>query len=71
MLKRHKSIGVFVVYIDTGSSMQVSPSKSRDLAHENNKMLTEWKWFETTVLLPEEISIWLKPDLIRHITELQ
>ena len=71
MLKRHKSIGVFVVYIDTGSSMQISPSTSRDLADENNKMLTEWKWFETTVLLPEEISIWLKPDLIRHITELQ
>ena len=72
MLKRHKSIGVFVVYIDTGSSMQISPSKSRDLADENNKMLTEWKWFETTVLLPAgEISIWLKPDLIVHITELQ
>jgi hypothetical protein len=71
MLKRHKSIGVFVVYIDTGSSMQISPSTSRDLADENNKMLTEWKWFETTVLLPEEISIWLKPDLIAHITELQ
>jgi hypothetical protein len=71
MLKRHKSIGVFVVYIDTGSTMQISPSTSRDLADENNKMLTEWKWFETTVLLPEEISIWLKPDLIAHITELQ
>jgi hypothetical protein len=71
MLKRHKSIGVFVVYIDTGSSIQISPSKSGDLADENNKMLTEWKWFETTVLLPEEISIWLKPDLIAHITELQ
>jgi hypothetical protein len=41
MLKRHKSIGVFVVYIDTGSSIQISPSKSRDLADENNKMLTE------------------------------
>jgi len=26
------------------------PSKSRDLADENNKILTEWKWFETTVL---------------------
>jgi hypothetical protein len=71
MLKRHKCKGVFVVYIDTGSSMLISPSKSRDLADENNKMLTEWKWFETTVLLPEEISIWLKPDLIVHITELQ
>jgi hypothetical protein len=30
-------IGVFVVYIDTGSSMPISPSKSRDLADENNK----------------------------------
>jgi hypothetical protein len=50
MLKRHISIGVFVVYIDTGSSMPISPSKSRDLANENNKILTEWKWFETTVL---------------------
>jgi hypothetical protein len=47
-LKRHKSIGVFVVYIVTGSSMLISPSKSRDLADENNKILTEWKWFETT-----------------------
>jgi hypothetical protein len=26
------------VYIDTGSSMPISPSKSRDLADENNKM---------------------------------
>ena len=49
MLKRHKSIGVFVVYIDTGRSMPISPSKSRDLVDENNKILTEWKWFETTV----------------------
>ena len=37
-LKRHISIGVFVVYIDTGSSMPISPSKSRDLADENNKI---------------------------------
>jgi phage terminase large subunit-like protein len=48
-LKRHKLIGVFVVYIDTRSSMPISPSKSRDLADENNKILTEWKWFETTI----------------------
>ena len=34
-LKRHTSIGVFVVYIDTGSSMPNIPSKSRDLADEN------------------------------------
>jgi len=50
-LKRHISIGVFVVYIDTGSSVSGVPSKSRDVAYENNKMLTEWKWFETTVLI--------------------
>jgi hypothetical protein len=38
MLKRHISIGVFVVYIDPGSSMPISPSKSRDLADENKKI---------------------------------
>jgi hypothetical protein len=43
-------MGVFVVYIDTGSPMLNIPSKSRDLADENNKILTEWKWIETTVL---------------------
>ena len=48
--KRHISIGVYVVYIDTGSSMPTSPSKLRDLADDNNKILTEWKWFETTIL---------------------
>ena len=42
-LKRYTSIGVCVVYIDTGRSMPISPSKSRDLADENNKILTEWK----------------------------
>jgi hypothetical protein len=40
-LKRHISIGVFVVYIDTGSSMPISPSKSRDVADGNNKILTD------------------------------
>ena len=49
-LKRHKSIEVFVVYIDTGSPMPKIPSKPHDLADENNKILTEGKWFETTVL---------------------
>jgi hypothetical protein len=39
--KRHISIGVFVVYINTGSSVPGVPSKSRDLADENNKILTE------------------------------
>jgi hypothetical protein len=29
--------------------MPINPSKSRDLADENNKILTEWKLFETTV----------------------
>ena len=41
MLKRHISIGVFVVYIDTGSPVLYIPSKSRDLVDENNKILTE------------------------------
>ena len=27
------------------------PSKSRGLADENTKFLTEWKWFETSILL--------------------
>jgi hypothetical protein len=43
MLKQHISIGVFVVYIDTRSSVPGVPSKSRDLADENKKKLTEWK----------------------------
>jgi hypothetical protein len=37
------------VYIDTGSPVPNIPSKSCDLAAENKKFLTEWKWFETTV----------------------
>jgi len=37
------------VYIDTGSPVLYIPSKSRDLADENNNILMEWKWFETTV----------------------
>jgi hypothetical protein len=43
MLKRDISIGVFVVYNDTGSSVPGVPLKSRDLADENKKKLTEWK----------------------------
>jgi hypothetical protein len=50
-LKRHLSIGVFVVYIDTGSPVPNIPSKSRGLADENKKFLADWKWFETTVLV--------------------
>jgi len=42
-LKRHISIEVFVVYIDTGSSVPGVPLKSRDLADEHNNILTEWK----------------------------
>ena len=38
------------MYIDVGSPVPNIPSKSRGLADENKKFLTEWKWFETTVL---------------------
>ena len=41
---------VFAMYIDTGSPVPNIPSKSHGLADENKKFLTEWKWFETTVL---------------------
>jgi hypothetical protein len=41
--QHHISIGVFVVYNDTGSSVPGVPLKSRDLADENKKKLTEWK----------------------------
>jgi hypothetical protein len=37
------------MYIDTERPVLYIPSKSRDLADENNKILTEWKWFEKTV----------------------
>ena len=36
-LKRHISIEVFGVYIDTGSPVLYIPSKSRDLADEKIK----------------------------------
>ena len=55
-LKRHLSIGFFVVYIDTRSPVPSIPSKSRGLADENETFLTEWKWFETTVLI--SICLW-------------
>jgi hypothetical protein len=54
-VKTAHMIGVFIVYIGTGSSMPISPSKSRDLADENNFFLTEWKWFETTVLFSSRL----------------
>jgi hypothetical protein len=34
------------------------PLKSRDLADENKKKLTEWKWFETTELFNCTIIYW-------------
>ena len=55
-LKSHLSIGVFVVYIDTGSPVPNIPSKSRGLANEYNKFLTEWQWFESS-LFPAMTSI--------------
>jgi hypothetical protein len=43
-LKQYLSIGVFIVYIDTGSPVpNYIPSKSCGLADENIKILTEWK----------------------------
>ena len=39
------------MYIDSGCPVFYITSKTCDLAGENNKILTEWKWFETTVLL--------------------
>jgi hypothetical protein len=47
-LKRHISIGCFVVYIDSWSPMLNIPSKSRGLEDENKKLLMEWKWLETS-----------------------
>ena len=41
MLKRHISIGVFVVYIDTGSPVPNILSKSRGLGDENKKTFDE------------------------------
>ena len=46
-LKRHISIGDFVVYIDIGSPVPKIQSKSRGLADENKKLLPEWKWFRS------------------------
>ena len=37
MLKRHISIGVFIVYIDTGSPVPNIPLKSRGLADNKNE----------------------------------
>jgi hypothetical protein len=39
-----------VVYIDTGSPVPNIPSISCGLVDENKRKLTEWKWFETSVL---------------------
>jgi hypothetical protein len=45
------------VYIDTGSSVPNIPSTSRGLADENNKLLTLWKGFETSVIVLLESSL--------------
>jgi hypothetical protein len=37
------SVIVAFVYIDTGSCLPICSSKSRGLADENNKIVTEWK----------------------------
>jgi hypothetical protein len=49
MLKCRILIELFVEYIDTGSPVPNIPSKSCGLADEYNKLLMEWKWFETSV----------------------
>ena len=51
MLKCHILIGFFVVYIDNGSSVPNIPSKLCGLTDKNKKLLTEWKWFQTSVLV--------------------
>ena len=51
MLKRCISIGFSVVYIDTGSPVPSIPSKSRGVADKNEKILTEWKLFKTSVFV--------------------
>jgi len=53
-----------VVYIDTGSPVPNIPSKSRGLADKNKKFLTEWKWFETTVLRLD-YQRWMLYQLVR------
>ena len=50
MLKRHISIGVFVVYIDNGSPVLNIPSNSRGLADETKKLLKEWKLIKKSIL---------------------
>jgi hypothetical protein len=57
-LKRHISIGVFVVCIDIGSPVPNIPSKSRGMPYENKKLLTEWKWFETKDFNAQTITSW-------------
>jgi hypothetical protein len=55
-LSNVKTIGVFVVYIDTGTPVLNIPSKSRGLADENKKVLTEWKWFQTLFTYNHNVS---------------
>jgi hypothetical protein len=44
------------VYIDTGTPVLNIPSKSRGLADENKKVLTEWKWFQTLFTYNHNVS---------------
>jgi hypothetical protein len=57
MLKRHKSIGVFVVYNDTGSSMPISSSKSSDLA-----IVTTLPWLFRIISIPSKFCYFRPPD---------
>jgi hypothetical protein len=53
--------------------MPISPSESRDLADENNNILTEWKWFETTVFLVNEMVDTNSERIVvtRHVSRLE
>jgi hypothetical protein len=61
-IKNFNTETIKIVYIDTGSPVRYIPSKSCDLADENNNILTEWKWFETTVLIVSNISCLCRAD---------
>ena len=47
----HKQIKLCVIYSKWKNIyIRNQSQRSRDLADENNKIFTEWKWFDTTVL---------------------
>jgi hypothetical protein len=52
-LKRHISIGVFVVCIDTGSPVPNIPSKSRDLADEKKQNFEGMEMDRNNCIKPE------------------